>query len=239
MPKVFLSSTKNWSDTTLVGGTNCLIRTGSAVDAVKYQSLSAGSSYNVLERTGTGINNVQYKQETAVYSAAQNAQNAYNRLRNYYFYDHNLTNRDNSFLPIEINTDGELASGLSHLCDENINGLTISGSVLTFDNGGLFDHIPINISGYTFGCYPARTTGKVGDAYDITRGLYKVEFVPREGVTYYLYITRSNRVAIPNTGSSVAGQSTFYGIKGTVSTDLGEPTKTMATYKIKLYYQNE
>ena len=237
MPKVFLSSTKNWSDTTLIGGTNCLIRTGSAVDAVKYQSLSAGSSYNVLERTGTGINNVQYKQETAIYAAAQNAQNAYNRLRSYYFYDHNLTNWDNSFMPLNIEPDGDLASGLSFLCKDNINGLTISGSVLTFDNGGsMFDYTPVDMIGYTFGCYPVRTSGKVGDAYDITRGLYRMEFCYSNSNLYF-YLNRSSRVAIPDTGTSVAGQSTFYGIKGTVSTNV--TAASMTTYKIKLYYQNE
>lgn len=169
MPKVFLSSTKNWSDTTLVSGTNCLIRTGSAVDAVKYQSLSAGSSYNVLERTGTGINNVQYKQETAIYSAAQNAQNAYNILKQWCFSEAS----DKCCIKCVSDVDWDDGTDVGYSALSSSISLDTLNAKIRFSQGTtgmLRNTVALGFPMFYL------TSGTINDKNDPTRGLLKAEF---------------------------------------------------------------
>lgn len=51
------------------------------ISDVKYQTVSEGTSYNFLVRNGTGVNDVVYKSVKVPYTAAQNAQRAYDEIR--------------------------------------------------------------------------------------------------------------------------------------------------------------
>ena len=224
MAKLWTSNKSYQSNTTPNSNTKYLV--GVSNGKCNYQTISSGQTKRCLISNGNN-GNIAYTNISASYTALQNLQNAYNRLRSYYF--GSITSGMYAFSVVDANeyNSGKFAG--YNTSDEyfGIDAIILDTANLRLRLRSFYYNFSDSVGA---GFIRSGSSGSINDAYDWTRGLYRL-WARNDSRTEVEILFDSQRKVLKGTN----GNYVTYTRHGTFS---GYDRNTTWDY-VNFYYKDE
>ena len=224
MAKLWTSNKTYQSNTTPNSNTKYLV--GVSNGKCNYQTISSGQTKRCLISNGNN-GNIAYTNISASYTALQNLQNAYNRLRSYYcgaIYAgaYSIADAESS----DWNS-GKVSNFFYTNESLGIDGIILDSANLRIRLRSVYANFSDTVA---VGFLRKATSGNINDAYDPTRGLYKVWAHNDDRAEFEILLDSQRKILKYDVSGCIAyaRHGTFSGYDRSVTYDY-----------INLYYKDE